>query len=57
MSRAKVAQAIALRDQLAAILRDSTVPLSTAQLAVLADTPGVEFNFLARCHLLHPTAK
>lgn len=53
MTREAAARSVALRDQLAATLRDSATPLSTPQLAVRSGTPWVEFDFRGRCSVVH----
>ncbi|MEE3755244.1 hypothetical protein [Mycobacterium intracellulare] len=57
MSRAPAARAVALRDQLAAILRDAPTPLSTPQLAFKSGLPWVEFGFRGQCAFVHARAE
>lgn len=57
MTRAAAARSVALRDQLAAILRDAPTPLSTQQLAVKSGLPWVEFGIRGRCAFVHAQAE
>ncbi|MGB8402622.1 MAG: hypothetical protein WCE30_00950 [Mycobacterium sp.] len=57
MTRATSGRAVALRDQLAAILRDSATPLSTRKLALRAGMPWVQFGIGGCCSVVHALAK
>lgn len=57
MSRTAAAHTVALRDQLAAILRDSDVPLKTPQLAIKSGLPWGEYTCLGLCSTVHAYAE
>lgn len=57
MSRTPAAHTVALRDQLAAALRESDVPLMTPQLAELSGLAWVEYSCLGLCATVHAYAE